>query len=274
MRRASRLILVVLPTLCTAVLHTSCGSESPRPDTLRHVVVIGASASAGHGTGSEIGTHGLDVTLAEVLRVMIESKEGRITDASDSLFLVAPESTGAEQARAAGEGDPSCVIAIDFLYWLAQGNLKSLEDRQGRLAIGLKHLEGFECPLLIGELPTLHGGPSRGSSARSAPDPQTLEALNRSIVAWADARTNVLIVPLGKTLADLYEGMPVQVAGNRWIPPEALSEILQKDGRHPTVVGLGMIASLCLERLIEEDLVSGSAVDLDAKAAARAVLSR
>ena len=273
-RQGARLLHVALLVPCAAILHAACGSEPPSPDTLRHVVVIGASASAGHGTGNEVGAQGEDVALADVLRVMIKSKEGRVTDASDALFLIAPESTGAELADKARESDPSCVIAVDFLYWLAHGRSGSLDDRLGRLDVGLKQLEGIECPVLISELPALQLAPGGGSSARSASDPEMLEALNRIIVAWADARTKVWIVPIKERLADLYEEKTVQVAGNRWKPPEAIAEILQMDGRHPTVAGLGMIAALCLETLVESNLVSESDVDLDARAAARTASSR
>jgi hypothetical protein len=175
--------------------------------------------------------------------------------------------------KKAKELDPTCVIAIDYLFWFAYGNLKSLELRQKRLAKGLKLLEAIECPLLISELPDMHRAITGGQlGKRQVPDPEMLEALNRSIMEWARPRKNVVVVPLRKKLADLYEGKAVTVGKSTWKPPGALTELLQKDKLHPTVMGLGMMAALSLEALLEKKLVSGSELELDAKAAAKAVI--
>lgn len=266
MKQSVKLTAFLLLVLGTAIPQTSCGQESPKPDPLRHVVVIGASASAGYGTGSEL-SDGEDVTLADLLRAMIPSKTAKVTDASDEMFILAPDATAAEQARKARESDPSCVVAIDYLYWLGLGAAASFKEVQGRLTAGLKHLEGFECPVLISAIPPIRG-------VKEAPDPKVLDGLNRNIEAWAAAHPNVIIVPLEKALLDLLANEAVQAAGHRWSPPEALLKILQKDGRHPTVLGLGLIAGMCLEALIEMDLVTPGDVALDARAAAKAALDR
>jgi len=267
-------IAVALLVLSARPVPASPVAGKAQSDTLlRRVVVMGASASAGHRTGREIGKYAEDVPLSALVKAMIHSKQAKIIDASDELFFIAPESTGVEMVKKAKEHDPTCVIAIDYLFWFGYGNLASLELRQKRLAKGLKLLEDFECPLLISELPDMHRATTGGKlGKRQVPGPEMLEALNRSIMEWAGPRKNVIVVPLRKKLADLYGDRAVTVGKSSWKPPEALTELLQKDKLHPTITGLGMMAALSLEALLEKKLVSGSELELDAGAAAKAVI--
>jgi len=273
MRNVSALIPVALLALCPGILHTSAAAQDAKADILERIVVMGASASAGHRTGREIGKHADDVPLSDLVKAMIKAKKSRITDASDALFFIAPESTGVEMVKKAKESDPTCVIAVDFLFWFGYGNLKSLALRQRRLQEGLRLLERIDCPTLISELPDMRRATTGGKlGVRQVPDPAMLEALNRQIVEWARPRKNVIVVPLERKLADLYEDKAITVAGTTWKPPEALSELLQKDKLHPTVMGLAMTAALSLETLLEKKLVSESDLDLDARAAAIKVI--
>jgi hypothetical protein len=237
-------------------------------------VVLGASASAGHGTGAEIEKYGDDVPLSEVLRAMIRAESARITDLADELFLIAPESTATAMIDKAMASKPSCVIAIDFLFWFGYGNVKSLELRQRRLTKGLDLLARLECPLIICELPDMRRSVEAGRlHAGRVPDPKSLAALNRRISAWAGSRENVLVAPLREVLADLCAGKTVTVGGTTWEPPQAQRRLLQADLLHPTVVGLGMTAALSLQALAEKKLVAADALQLDAEAAAKRVIA-
>jgi hypothetical protein len=259
--------------LLLATLGAPAAPEPPKPGLLDRIVVIGASASAGHGTGREIGEHERDVPLALVLKAMIKSPKTGIVDASDAMFFIAPESTGVEQIEKAKKSEPTCVVAIDYLFWFAYGNLPSLERRQERLAKGLKLLADLDCPVLVSELPDMRRATEGRLNPRMVPDPKMLEAMNARIVAWAKARENAVLVPLAQKLADLHAGKAVRVAEITWKPPDSLAEILQKDKLHPTLMGLGMMAALSLETLAERKLVSGTEIELDARAAVKKVLA-
>lgn len=273
MNTIRRCVPVVLLTVTIGLLHVSAAAQVADSTTLRHVVVLGASASAGHRTGKEIEKYGDDVPLAELLRAMIRHESAQVTDRADELFFIAPDSSAVEMVGKASAEKPSCVVAIDFLFWFGYGNVKTLEIRQRRLARGLELLEKFSCPLLISELPDMRRAAVHGKmNPKQVPDRAMLEALNRKIAAWAKPRKNVFIVPLRQKLADLAAGKIVKVGRATWEPPSAERELLQPDRLHPTIAGLSMTASLVLQTLVARKLVAASEVRLDPGAAATRVI--
>lgn len=271
MQRSLRLPLIVLAMSASFVSGSS--AFAAKPDILSNVLVIGASASAGYGTKSEIGGESEDVKLAELFTLMIKSKKAKVSDLSDLAFFMSPLETGTALKEIAVKQQPSCLIAIDYLFWFGYGQLETLELRQERLAKGLQMLEDFECPLLISKLPNMKRAVGRILSQEQVPSAEDLKVLNEMITKWAKPRKNVHFVPLGEALDSLYNGKIVRVGKTKWQPPKALTVLMQSDKLHPTITGLAMTATLTLDTMVKKKLIKKSKVKLDPKQAAKKLIS-
>lgn len=210
--------------------------------------------------------------LSALLQAMIRSSDARVLDASDPLFFLAPESSAARALVRARESRPTCLVAVDYLFWLVQADSPSRDAREKRLAAGLDLLDAFSCPVLLGEVPSVQGAGTGDPEKTQGTGPAARRALNARIADWAASRRHVFLVPLENRLSDLRAGTEIQAGNTRWQAPDALSEILQEDGLHPTILGSSLVAALALETLVENGLVAAEDLDLDARKAARAVV--
>jgi hypothetical protein len=79
------------------------------------------------------------------------------------------------------------------------------------------------------------------------PKPETLKALDVRIDAWAQKRGQVAFVAMPEMLDKLRSGEKWTLGGVEIEPTNPKSRWMQRDELHPTVLGLGVLARLCID---------------------------
>lgn len=235
----------VLVAMASMLLMTGCKRPAasppppppPVPADLSRMVVIGASVSDGFGSllpGREPrGLLPLGVKFADVLGA-IAHEHAPPASHSSAMFFMDPEATAESQVRAAKAADPAAVIAIDYLFWHAYGAMP--EARRAEVfERGLSRLESIGAPVIVvADIPDMAHAVGTMLFAAQVPKPATLGALNARLEEWAAARGNVVIVPLGRLVADAMGERPVTLGGREY---EASRTLLTRDGLHATLAG-------------------------------------
>lgn len=221
------------PAAATAVSDREADPDPERDAALHRLArigVVGASLSAGFGEG---------VPLHEMLDATLVAPHAIFDAASSGLFLrprqLAEVEIGLMRLRSV-----RLVVAVDFLFWFAYGD-KADAQRHADLEAGLSMLDTLEVPMLVGDLPDVHGASPKMIAPRQIPDREVLEALNDRIEAWAAARPSVRLVPMSAWTDALKAGTPPEIDGIAIGPGDRL---LQWDGLHPTARGQAVLAVL------------------------------
>ncbi len=244
-------------------------TASPAP-VLERVVVVGASGSAGFG---------IEKNLADALDATISAAHEPVRCIANTLFFVDVLGQGPMQIERAREAKPTLLVAVDFLFWFGYGfsnaeekPLASEEERLALLEQGLALLEGFSCPVVVGDFPDCSRSIGKMLFESQVPEPATLAALNARLAGWAESRRNVVILPLARSVERLFAAgnagtatdgsAALEIAG--WAYPAGAAELLfQPDQLHPTLEGLALIAHLVARELVLRDLVEAEDVLLE-----------
>ncbi|MCC6678590.1 MAG: SGNH/GDSL hydrolase family protein [Phycisphaerales bacterium] len=233
---------------------------------LDHVVVIGASISAGFNTSGMMGLPAAN--LADVLRKMLPPG-ARVESYADTLLFEDPQARGAKQVSRARKAAPTAIIAVDFPFWWSYGFWFDEEDRLAVLERGLNMLLGARegvagpggkpIPILISLLPDTHGltGPTV-PHALQTPDVETLAKCNQRLRDWAAKNEGVIIVPLLEDFDRLRARQKVRL-GTAELDPNTIA-FMQPDGLHTTVEGLVFVACRCVESMESAGLVEKGSI--------------
>jgi len=255
--------MLVFPTaalLVTALIPPAVPTQGPAANTtatapirvekadllLGSIAVIGASVSGGAGNSRELEVR-RDVPLGVFLKGALsdeQAKASRFLDLGDRFFFMNPDVKGHVQVSKAQAFEPTLVVALDFLFWFAYGERSLDSPRRAKgLERGLKLLERFDCPMVIGDLPDIdHAlagvGPFGGPIVHRGLFPRTDErlAMNRRLTEWARERRNVTVIPISGLITKMIGGKPIELRGNSWTV-KSIPDALQKDRLHPTVKG-------------------------------------
>lgn len=215
---------------------------------LDRVVAIGASATAGFGVVSsdrsrpELGS--FPVSLAAAIGAVFEPKVSTV-DLGSGFFFLEPSVVGGKAVDKAIEAKPTCVVAIDFLFWFVYGGddgkggpLANESARLDKLELGLRMLERLppEIPLVVGDLPDMRDAVGKILSPSQVPTPVTLAKANERVLAWIAKRPNAFHFRLADTTSKLSRGEVVLVAGVA-VEPRPNAPLLQPDRLHPTFRG-------------------------------------
>jgi hypothetical protein len=249
-------------------LESSAPSKSDRPA----IGILGASASAGFGVRI-VGPGGdgpglVGTRLSEIVLAIEDPPSIVVRDWSTASFFTRPLEIGPSAVRRCLENSPDAVLAIDFLFWFAYGVFDAKGDRiveesqrDGLFEFGLSLLDSIKVPILVGDLPDMRGANPRMLSRWDVPSVETLDRLNNRLRAWANAKPNVRIFPLGERTRMALEdrGPPTtrphvagprerigdssEVARSTDVPSPAL---VQRDRLHPTFEGLVLMAEAAI----------------------------
>ena len=208
---------------------------------VRRIVVLGASLSHGYGLDAEVEAR---VGFADVVEATLLAEHEPVRSRTSLLFFTDPLETSRRLVDKAREDDPSLVCAIDYLFWFGYGLLPSDEARLEFLEKGLASLEGFTCPLVLGDLPDMSpaarspppGGLPPLLVPEQVPSASCLARLNRRIRDWAAGREGVVVLPLADLISRLQAEREIVIHGNRWAPG-ARGGFLGPDRLHPTLEG-------------------------------------
>lgn len=249
--------MLAIPLLLLAAAVTPQGDpEPPAPESaITRCVVIGASMSAGFGIqGASLGS-----ALERMLRT---PREPVLTDAS-AWFFMDPAGTAERQIAAARTARATLVVAADYLFWFGYGAVGSEERRLELLEKGLSTLEGFECPLVVGDFPNMGAAVGRGMlMASQMPAVETLARLNERLRAWAREHPNVVVLPLAEAVEKLHGDAAFKL-GRQAFPAQSSKRMLQADALHPSRAGLCAVAHLLGCALVDRGIVGEDEIDLD-----------
>src|SRR5262245_11034136 len=224
-------------------------AHTPEVNHLERVVVIGASMSAGFGAGR---------SFAQVLEASLRGPHEPVVGLGDGLLFLSTQSIARRQVEQALEADPTLVVAIDFLFWFGYGNLDAeggpIEGEPGRLALletGLGLLEGFKCPLVVGDFPDMSAAVGKMIAPEQMPARATLELLSKRVREWASKREQTVVLPLAELVVQL--GSPLEIRMGRHTFP-AGSKLLQPDQLHASLKGLVAVAQCVCDELVKREI--------------------
>ncbi len=242
---------------------------------LKHLAVIGASVSAGIGldpTANAFAGEQSKVQLAQIVNASILAPHDEPHNGADFNFFSSAEPIAKRSAAAAKAAKPTALVAIDYLFWLGYGP-GSDSSRADRLDAGLKLLEGFTCPVLVGDLPDFHGA---GTSPMylpksSIPPSEALSAMNKRVYAWAKEHKNVVVVPMAEMLRKVIADEEFTVGGTTY-GKGSKSRLLQADNLHTTLEGTCGLWALAVEAWRAADpTLPAEAIAIDVPALAKKV---
>jgi hypothetical protein len=249
-----RRIALVLAVLVTATLHASAWAQDVAATARKsvRVAVIGASASAGFGCvyreKRDDGDYAGSFRLIDMVKLACPEMQLVTTDVSSGFFFLKPVANGAQAAKRAQEFKPDCVVALDFLFWYLYGDdsadgtaLKAEDDRLAKLERGLKELEAFTVPVLVGDLPDMSRAVGKMLSPAQMPAKDTLAKANARFAAWAKERANVRVLPLASMQRQLMEANTLEIEGKRLTGTKEMP-LLQRDELHPAPLGMAGLA--------------------------------
>lgn len=231
------------------------GAKVEPSPLLARIAVIGASFSNGTGLEAELE---VSTPLARVVDVFHEGQEKPADHQGSFLFFSDPVGIGRRKAEAARASNPSLVIGIDFLFWYAYGAGLSSQQRSLQLETGLKQLESFECPLLIGDIPDMSVALTGYSQALKGPlihrgmipSADQRAQMNRRIREWAATRPLVTVAPLAEFVSRVQRGEPLELRG-AILPGGSFESLIQQDKLHPTVDGAIALLVMTFDTLVE-----------------------
>jgi hypothetical protein len=261
--------LVPLALLLLLAPLSRAGDAAPKKPVpaLQRVAVAGASISAGFGldpAADAFSGQASRVQLAQVVEASLAAPHEPVHNGASMLFFTAPEATAKRALQGARDAKASAFVALDYLFWMGYGAGTDTARRE-RLEAGLKLLEGFEGPILLGDLPDFRGAEVNPLFLPPAaiPAPETLAALNARIAEWAKARSNVVVVPLAETMRKLLADEPFDVRGNRF-EKGARARLLQADHLHTTLEGTCALWAIAVDAWCKADRsLPADAFDLD-----------
>lgn len=253
---------------CQSTPAPAPAAEAPALPPAR-IAVVGASASRGWGLSLELE---VDSSISPFLDAALTLPHEELLNLSDGLMFMNPEGTGREQLEAALAFEPTLLIAADYAFWFGYGGFNSpLEERLDRLDRGLKRLESFECPVLIGDFPDMSPA-AAGSSplragkpiidARQIPSPEHLVALNERLRSWAKGRANIHLFPMSSFAERLRDAQPLKLRAGE-VAAADKPGLLQEDLLHPTVKGTAVFTLLLLDQLVQDGVLSEQDVEWD-----------
>ncbi|MFN0242869.1 MAG: hypothetical protein ACKVWV_08275 [Planctomycetota bacterium] len=247
-------MLSLLITLSFANAQTAPAPAATAATPLARVVVLGASVSDGFGLDGDVGVR---TTFADVVDAAMLVEHQPVQVRADPLMFLDVDASARRLVEDAKVTKPTLVVAIDYLFWFGYGEAASDDARLAKLERGLKSLEGFECPLLVGDFAdmslALEVDPQTVMVAlapQQVPSPASLERLNARLTQWAAERPNVVIAPCADVMKRLRADEEVRARGNIW-HKGSLEFLLQKDRLHTTLEGSIAMWICAADRLVK-----------------------
>lgn len=253
----------IFGSLASAVCQAEAGTQA---ETLR-LEIVGASVSAGFVDGALTGgdPDNETVPLQTVVKGWFGPLDAKVQSRADAMMFLDAERSGARQLDRAAKQQPEVLLAVDFLFWFAYGNVDAKPEaqaaaRMARLKKGLALLDAVPCPILVSDLPDMTGASPRMLRPSMIPAPADLEAMNAAIRAWAAERPRVRVFDLADTVHRLKKTGVALPVGDHEVPsgPGAL---MQKDLLHANRLGVAYLVHQ-LQPLVREMLPESARKDL------------
>lgn len=246
-----------------ATLPAEAPADAEESHPLARVVVIGASIANG-GPGCRLvhreaeGYREQQFSFAPILGYAIARPETVVTGHVDTFFYRNPVPTAEKQVWLAGRDKPTLLVAPDFLLWFAYGNVggatpeELLDARITRLDRGLRLLEQFDCPVIVGDLPDYAHATGQFITIDDLPLPENLVALNQRIRRWAGTDERFHVMRMADLVTACRTNTEVRVGGVSWPAGQTRRTLLLPDAMHFTPEGLIAVSLLAGEVAVAE----------------------
>jgi hypothetical protein len=278
-QQLERILGLALVLLITGFIGISaCGADSQKAATASkspeatekvpwsRIVMIGASASAGFNESEPFGGPTTSrLRLNRYLDAALVASHEPVRNLASAMFFMQPEQQGQSQSERALQSNPSLVVALDFLFWYCYGDGATDKERLARFDQGLKLLERFRCPLIVGDLPDASAAVERMLTADEIPSPAALTAANRRLKEWAAARKQTVVLPLSAFMRNAMSNKSVTVHGHT-LAEGKTRVLLQDDKLHPSAAGCAVLALAIFDSFLSnQSVLSPSDIRWDAK---------
>ncbi len=222
------------------------------------IEIVGASVSAGFEDGPLTGgtADNRTVPLQRVVRGWLEGTGDKIASRADLAMFMDPEARGETQIARVVRSKPDLLLAIDFLFWFGYGDVQfdrqqadgEPKARMQRFELGLAMLDRIAVPIVVGDLPDVHGAAARMIRPAQIPTVELLGQLNVRLTQWAAARPRVHVFPLRDLVATMKErGVTLPLEGAPLATPPG--GLMQGDRLHATRVGMAYLGFLLQEHV-------------------------
>ena len=231
-------------------------------DLLQKVTVIGASVSA--GMGAQLVWNDGDtariqpLVFADVIDATIRTSHRPVRSHASSYFFSDADQFGEKFITQTLKDDPTLVIGLDFLFWFTYGtyfpseNADTMTQRLNDLQKGLDLAGKIHCPMVLGDIPDMHGAAEWMLPDYAIPPEDELKAINKRIHQWADKHENVIILPLAEMQRKIKNKQEIRVGENTWAG-ENVGQLLLADGLHPSGEGQIALGQLVFQTLLDSD---------------------
>jgi hypothetical protein len=235
--------------------NTAVPAESPSTNSpWSRIVMVGASASAGFTLAEPLGGAKTEqCRLSHFVDAALAAPHEPVRNLANALFFMNPDAAGQAQMTGALKERPTLVLGVDFLFWFCYGNARSEEDRLQRFERGLKMLESFSCPLVLGDIPDASYATNTGIiSPAQVPNGETRAAVNRRLREWAAARPQVAIMPLSDFMRTAMSNQAITLHDRVQLPAGKTRGLLQLDQLHPNPQGAAALALGLLDAFLSK----------------------
>jgi hypothetical protein len=223
-------------------LSQSTANNSTTKTPWSHIVMIGASASAGFTESEPFGGPITpQLRLNRYIDAALLVSHEPVRNLSSAMFFMQPDAQGQSQSERALQSHPTLLVALDFLFWFCYGDGATDKDRLDRFEKGLKFLERFHCPIIVGDLPDASAAVERMLTPDEIPSATALAAANRRLKEWAAARKQTVVIPLSSFMRNAMANKPVTVHGHT-LAEGKTRILLQDDKLHPSAAGCAILA--------------------------------
>ena len=245
--------LKLLIFACFFVLLSGC-LEKTKATSLDRVAVVGASVTAGWGVQTppikgDFG--GYSINMQHIMDAMILVPHEEVAYLGNAMFFTRPDKFGLELIEEISNYEPTLVVAVDYLFWFAYGNIDSPEKRIEKFTRGLSLLNNINAPLIVGNIPDVHKAIGKMLSASQVPTVETINTMNRMLRSWALLHPNATVLDVHGLYKSLLSDTKITMSTYTW-PAGSQADLLQPDLLHTTLEGT-VAAALAVADISELD---------------------
>ena len=209
--------------------------------TLERVAVTGASVTAGWGLQTppikgDFG--GYPINLKHIVDAMILAPHEEVAYFGEPMFFTRPVVYGSKLIDEITEYDPTLIVAVDYLFWFAYGNVGFAGEkyRINKFKEGLSILENIQSHLIIGNIPDVRKAIGKVLSASQVPAVETIQKMNNMLRSWALLHPKVKVLNVYELYKVLLDDATLTTSSYTW-PAGSQEKLLQKDMLHTTFEG-------------------------------------
>jgi hypothetical protein len=226
------------------------------------IVMVGASVSAGFLASEPLGGPNTpQYRLSRYVDAALLVPHEPVQNLANPLFFLQPEAVGRRQVQDAVKAQPSLALGIDFLFWFCYGEGSTDAERLQRFEQGLKMLEAFQCPLVLGDIPDASAAVNGMLRPDQIPSAKAMAAANQRLKTWAATRPQTGVLTLSAFMRTVLANQSLKVHGYN-LPAGKTRILLQADKPHPSPPGCAVIALAALDAFQTTRPAGGHAAEI------------